>query len=373
MSPKTVVRLKKITVAVFSLVLLFTLTGFFILPPLLKSVAQDKLSAALHRPVSVGKVRINPYQLTLQVDDLEVGEREGQSAFAGFGSLFVRFDASSLVELAVIVREIRLEKPKFKVVRLDENRYNFSDLVDAFAARPEPQDDSPGLQFSLNNLQFSGGVVELDDQLMRSRYTLSDIHLALPFISNMAYAADGFVEPSFSARIDGMHLQLKGRSKPFADSLESEMALALNDLPLPRYTDYLPQDLPFRLQSGVLGADLKLTFRQGKNKKPSLRLAGQLAVRDIALQDRASAAQAAFKKLELTLTSADLLARRFSGKLALLDAELKEKTGASLFACERVDLALSSADLLARRFKIERLALKKPSLHVGIDAGGALN
>ncbi len=60
MSPKTGSRLKKFALIAFSLVVLFTLTGFFILPPVIKSLAQDKLSATLHRPVSIGNISINP-------------------------------------------------------------------------------------------------------------------------------------------------------------------------------------------------------------------------------------------------------------------------------------------------------------------------
>ena len=55
MSPKTGSRLKKFGLIAFSLVVLFTLTGFFILPPVLKSLALDKLSATLHRPVSISQ------------------------------------------------------------------------------------------------------------------------------------------------------------------------------------------------------------------------------------------------------------------------------------------------------------------------------
>ena len=145
MSPKTGSRLKKFGLIAFSLVVLFTLTGFFILPPVLKSLALDKLSATLHRPVSIGNISINPYKLTLKVDGLNIGEREGEQTFVGFESLFVNLDVSSLAKRAVVVSEIRLEKPKFRVVRVDDNHYNFSDLVEAFAALPKSEDDSPGV------------------------------------------------------------------------------------------------------------------------------------------------------------------------------------------------------------------------------------
>ena len=57
-------RWQKILLGALSLLLVFTLFGFFVLPPLLKSVAMDKLSVLLHRPVSIARCqqqfRIDP-------------------------------------------------------------------------------------------------------------------------------------------------------------------------------------------------------------------------------------------------------------------------------------------------------------------------
>ena len=45
------------------------------------------------------------------------------------------------------------------------------------------------------------------------------------------------VEPSFSASVNGAPLAINGKSKPFAHSLETELALDLNNLQLAKYID----------------------------------------------------------------------------------------------------------------------------------------
>ena len=58
--------------------------GFFVLPPLLKSVLLDQLSEALHRPVALKSVSINPYALSVTLEGFSVQEPEGGEQFVGF-------------------------------------------------------------------------------------------------------------------------------------------------------------------------------------------------------------------------------------------------------------------------------------------------
>ena len=52
-------------------------------------------------------------------------------------------------------------------------------------------------------------------------HRLTGIDLGLPLISNFERNVDVFVQPSLSATINGKTFNLNGRTKPFADSLET--------------------------------------------------------------------------------------------------------------------------------------------------------
>ncbi|MDR2613861.1 MAG: DUF748 domain-containing protein [Candidatus Accumulibacter sp.] len=296
----------------------FGILGFLALPPLVKSVATDKLSEALHRPVSIGKVAINPFALTLEVDDLDIRERDRDVSFAGFGKLYVNLGASSLFRWGPVIDEIRLVDPKLKVVRLAGNRYNFSDLLDEFAAGPKEGEGGPMPAFSLNNIQVSGGTLEFDDRVIGEEHRVENIALALPFVSSMDYATDILVEPHFSALVDGTRLDLRGKSKPFAESRESEFTLHLNDMRLPVYFAYLPARLPMKLESGTLDADLKLVFGKEPEKAPHLFVSGTASVRDLKATGPTGQDLAAFRRLDLVLAMADV----FGGRLAIDEVAL---------------------------------------------------
>lgn len=327
-SPKT----KKYGWRVLFAIVAVGVIGFFVLPPIVKSVLRDQLGQVLHRPVTVERVSINPYNLSFQIDGLAVQEKDGEATVAGFDRLYVNLEAISLLRGGAVVSEIRLEGPKLRVVRLADKRYNFSDLIDAFLARPET--DSPTPPFSLNNIQISGGTLEFDDRPVDEKHVVSDIALTLPFVSSLSYAVETFVEPAFSAKIDGAPLVLKGRSKPFAGSHESELVLDLNDLQLAKYLDYAPVPLPVKMVSGALDSDLKLVFRQGNGQPSTLNLSGSAALKGLVVN---------------------------------------EATGAPLLSLKRLDLVLGSADLLRRKFVLDRVVLDTPEIHARADKQGRIN
>ena len=327
-SPKT----KKHALRIVLAFVIVGVLGFFVLPPLVKSVLLDQLGQALHRPVAVKSVRINPYALSLTLEGVSIAEREGGEAFASFDSLYINFESSSIFRGGPVIGEARLVNPRLKVVRLAESRYNFSDLLDEFMAKPSSDDPVPA--FSVNNIQLSGGAIEFDDRPLAEKHVVSDIALSLPFVSSMTYAVESFVEPVLSARIDGAPLLVKGRSKPFASSLESEVAIDLDDLQLAQYIDYVPFKLPIKVLSGALDSALKLVFRQEKDKPPTLIL---------------------------------------SGTAALKQLDVKDSSGAPLLALKTLDLAIGSADLLGRKYVIDRVAVDSPQIDARVSRQGEIN
>ena len=60
-------RLKKVLIWLAVILAVIGVTGFFIAPPIAKSVIVKNLSKALQRPVSIQGVKINPYRFTATV------------------------------------------------------------------------------------------------------------------------------------------------------------------------------------------------------------------------------------------------------------------------------------------------------------------
>ena len=325
-------KLKKYLIRAVLVFALIGVVGFLILPPVVKYFVLAKASEALHRTVDVKKISINPYALTMEVEGLSIQEREGSETFASFDSLYVNLQSASIFRGGPVVGEFRLVSPKVRIVRLSDTRYNFSDLMDEFMAQPKSEGPTPA--FSINNIQLTGGSVEFDDRPVEEKHLVSDINISLPFVSSLAYATDIFVEPSFSATFNGSPLVIKGKSKPFSETRESEMALDLADLELDRFLDYSPIKLPIKMLSGKLDTKLSAVFRQEKEKPATLEISGALGIKDL---------------------------------------NVKENSGASLLSFKQLDVSIAPSELLGGRYAVERVALASPEVHARVSKEGDIN
>jgi uncharacterized protein involved in outer membrane biogenesis len=132
-------HLRMAAIVLASAVVFVALVGFLILPPIVKSVAASKLSEALHRPVAIEAVRLNPFALSLTIRGFKLGERQGPETFVAFDELYLNAELSSIFRLGPVLREIRLTRPAVRLVRHTADRYNFSDLLE----QPKPAPAKP--------------------------------------------------------------------------------------------------------------------------------------------------------------------------------------------------------------------------------------
>lgn len=297
--------------------LVFGVFGFFAAPPLLKSILLKQLSTQLHREVSIEQIAINPFALSARVNGLSI-KTEGGKEVAGFDELFVNLSSASLFKLAAVVDEIRLQGLRLAVSRVAEGRYDISDLLDEWM-KPKDEPDSGTPRFSLNNIQLINGKIVFDDQPKDRVHTISDINLALPFVSSLPYQAEVLVKPAFSASINGSPLALTGDSKPFSSSHESHLDLDLDRFDLAVLQPYLPESLPFRLKAGTLDTEMKAMFKEVSDQVYSVTVVGAAHVSGLAVAESDGAPLVDWKRLDVELDQVDPLNRMAAVKRVGLD------------------------------------------------------
>jgi hypothetical protein len=257
----------------------FAVIGFLILPPIVKSVLVNQLSGKLHRPVAIRTVRIDPFALSVRVEGFSMKDRGGSGPFLSFEELYLNLQAASLVRGGPVLREILLRSPSVTVIRNEDSTYNFSDILDEFASKPS--EGGKPLRYSLNNIRIVGGSVDFDDRPKHTRHAVRDLSIAVPFLSNLPYAADVYVRPAFEANVNGTVVALQGRTKPYSASRETAVDLDIRDFDLPYYLEYVPVRLKFRVPSGALDAKTILTFSQPPGKAPAVALAGNVTIKKL--------------------------------------------------------------------------------------------
>jgi len=280
-------RPRKVLIGLIIFFAVFTLFGFFGLPPIFKSVLTKKLSEALHREVTIQQIKINPYTLSLTLRGLLVKEKGGPETFVSFDELYVNFQSISLLKFALVFSEIRLKQPYFNVKRIDDKTYNFSDLLEKGEAKPamKPGEKSKSLKFSLNNIRIENGSIDFWDGPEKTRHTIRELNIGVPFLSNIPSRINIFVQPALSVKINGTPYEIHGETKPFADSRETSLLIDIKDLDIPYYLAYIPLKPKFKIVSAYLDTETKISFIEYKDKGPSLTLSGNVSLKKVALDD----------------------------------------------------------------------------------------
>jgi uncharacterized protein involved in outer membrane biogenesis len=321
---------KTLLIWVAALLTVFTAVGFFLIPPILKSVLTTQLSTALHREVAIREVRFNPFALSATVRGFTVKEAKGTGTFASFEELYLNLETSSLFRWGVVIGEVRLTKPFIRVLRHPDETYNFSDLLPT--QQPEPAAPAKPLRFSVSNIRVIDGSADIDDELAHTKHTIREVNVGIPFLSNIPSYVRIFVQPAVSARINDARYAIEGKTKPFADSLETALDLSIGDLDLPYYLAYVPKRLlTFAMPSGRLDAKLAIVFVQPRRGEQTLSVRGDVGFRDVVIDDTQGDPVARIPKLGLGLVSVEPFASKAHlSRLAIESPALtirREKTG----------------------------------------------
>ncbi|HDR9507058.1 AsmA family protein [Burkholderia cepacia] len=324
-------RTRRIGIGVLIFLVLFGLLGFFAAPPLIRHIAEQQLSKQLDRPATIQRIALNPYTLNLEADGIRLGERGGQGDFIDIGKLVVRPSWSSLFRGAPIVNEIRVDSPRFHIVRYDAQRFNFTDLIEKFSTPSKPE--SKPTQFSVSNIQVNDGRIDFDDRLLNEKHVVDNWMLGIPYIATLASKTDIFVEPKLRMRFDGSPIAIDGRTKPFAQSRESEIALKFDRLDVPKLISYVPAKLPVAVTSGLLSSNLTVNFVMS-GEKPALRV---------------------------------------SGTVDLNDAKVTDHASAPLFAARGVHVAAASLEPLRNAMHFDEIRIDQPVVDLSRDKQGVLN
>jgi hypothetical protein len=299
--------LRRTVATVLIILILYTVTGFFGVPYALRRVLTGQVASSLKRPVTVGVIAFNPYRLRLEVNDLQVADRDPQQQFVDLKKLRVKVSWSSLWRLAPIVGEFYTDGLSVRVVRTGERTFNFSDLLSKSANAPPPapaanQKPTGPPRFAVSNIQLNDGELDFDDQTLHQRHRIEHLRLAVPFIANLPSDVDIFVQPFLQMIVDGSRFRLTGYTKPFGQSLDTIVNFSLHRLALAPYVPYVPMKLPVKLADGMLSMLVQLHFRNA-NAQPQITVDGGAALEQVDVRDTDGAPLLAVGRTVVTLES----------------------------------------------------------------------
>jgi len=157
-------RWRRWALALLACVALYAVLGFWALPALVAHSVPKVAQENLKRKATIGRVRINPFLLTLEAKDFRLDEASGEP-IAAFGRLFVDLEWKSLLRRAWIVAEIRLEQPAIDLVLEPGGHLNIAQLAAELSGsgRSSAGRSTPP-RAVLQHIVLAGGRVTLTDR-----------------------------------------------------------------------------------------------------------------------------------------------------------------------------------------------------------------
>lgn len=241
---------------------LYTLAGFFLLPPLIRWQLVKQLPALTRRQAAVQQVQVNPWALSLTIRGLALSEPDGRP-FAAWDELYVNFQASSLFRWAWTFAEIRVAKPFAEVILFPDGRLNLANLFAAPTNAPPKPPASSVPRIHITHLVVTNGFVALEDRTRRSlfRTEYRPINLNLRQFTTRPNADTPY---SFHAECDA------GRSVTWAGDLtiqplRSAGRLDVTGIMLSRYQPYLEDFTRAVVTNGLADAQCHYRFAVNSN------------------------------------------------------------------------------------------------------------
>ena len=325
---------------------LWLLAGFFLIPALARPRIEREASAALKRPVTVARVRFNPFTFGATVEGLRVAERGGGD-WITLRRLYADPDVWRLLRRTVGFSGIEVDGLTVRAALDPEGRLNFQDLLED--ERPEAPAQAPSRWIlDVRRFQMREGRLEFSDRSAAAPFqtVLGPIAVTLENLRTEVGHRSGVSLEAWTEAKE--HLAWKGDLG--FQPLASKGSLLLENLSLPKYRPYEQEQVSSEIRSGTGTVRSQYRFEWSKARH-ALELSGlELRVEDLKLAER-GAAEAVIELPSIVVKEgrADLLAP--SVELGSIAAEQ---------GVLRVQAAKDGVLNLARLFAPPRPKARKP-------------
>lgn len=328
---------------------LYAAAGFLLVPYAARTQLEKYVTATLHRKVSIGEIRFNPFVLDASISRFELREADG-SPLASFRHLYANAQLASLWRRAVVLREVQLTAPNIELVIDKDGSANLAKL---FPPSPEPAQPAEPLAVRIGHLAVRSGRVGVADYSLAEPFkgAVAPIQFALHDFRTDAHFANAY---DFRATTSAGE-QLAWTGEFTVRPLGSMGRFSIRNLQLATVESYMQEAIPFRLASGQ--ADVGGTYRFALDPVFSLDVTLPAAqVRDLSLAGRTGDAAA-----PIVLPLIDVQEVQFSYARRDVGVKLVEVRDARVAAAIERDGSISLLRLFDRAPQAPTPTLPRPA------------
>lgn len=242
---------------IFSILLIYTLLGFFLAPYLLKKQLISYLEKDLGLEAKIAEITLNPYTWALGVEGFSLWQR-GKPKLIGFDRFYANLEPlGRLVQSIWTFEEIRLENP---YLSLKINEHGQLTLVDLLASKGKDKagessgKDEAGVSFISHRIRIVEGTIHFVHQAqpVPVEKNLKEINVSLKKFSTLLGRGGPYSFEATTARGES----LRGQGHLTLNPLYSKGHFSLRGAKVRTLWQYLRDKVGFEVISGQIGANI---------------------------------------------------------------------------------------------------------------------
>jgi Domain of Unknown Function (DUF748) len=329
----------KVLITLVAVLVLYTLSGFFLAPHLVSRLLPGLVAEKLHAELNMGSVKMNPFLLTFQVEDVVLHDPDG-TLLAGFEQFFMDVELSSIFRWALVFKSFRLDGPRVNVMIDDEGVLNFSRLIiettdsdDSDTSLEQENVDTAPPRLVFKHIEINEGEIDYTDQRQSvpAVIAISPLNIELNDISTL-YDRKG---PYNLAATTREQASFEWTGDVSLNPLKSTGSLSFSNIKLSTAWQFMRDSLVINKPEGLFSFKTNYEIDLGQ-AQPSVR----------------------FNDLEFNL--AELVLQNSGEESPLL-------------VLSRLDIDIPSVDMTRHTVHVDRILFENGSTAVDMDEKGRLN
>ena len=324
-------------ICVVSLLLIYTLLGFFGLPYAIKNIAPKYLKD-YNATLFVSDAKFNPFTFELNATNAELNTT---SPLFSTKQIDLKLKPFSIFKKLVEIDIFRLDEPKVKIARDKKANFNFSNFISDDNATSEDNSTS-SINFALNNAKIIKGSFSYSDQNLTKPFNVSfdDINYELNSLNTKKNSAGSHIFDSNSSLAHKIDLNGDIKLNP----LKIEGNVSIKDFSIkPVAISFIDNDT-LNLKNAIINLKINYALKADENATRINLKDGFLNVKGLSLDEDAnelSLGELELPKFDLVSKIADKTEASLNlSAINLKDISFKNATSASVKSLNLNDISL---------------------------------
>ncbi|MBE9828194.1 DUF748 domain-containing protein [Campylobacter concisus] len=245
-------------ISLVSLLLIYTLLGFFGVPYAIKNIAPKYLKD-YNATLFVESAKFNPFTFELNATNAELNTT---SPLFSTKQIDVKLKPFSIFKKLVEVDVFRLQEPNVKILRDKNSKFNFSNFISDDNATTEDNSTS-SINFALNNAKIIKGTFSYSDQNLTNPFNVNfdDINYELSSLNTKKNSAGSHIFDSNSTLAHKIDLNGDIKLNP----LKIEGNISIKDFSIdPVAISFIDKDT-LNLKNAVINLGINYTLIADEN------------------------------------------------------------------------------------------------------------